>query len=246
MNSSNTNEETQAIAKEVAPLLAKHRDDINLNEKLFARVKAVYEQKDNLELTVEQSTLLDEYYKGFVRGGANLDEEKKAEFRKINEELSVLSLQFGENVLKENNAFEMVIEDEADLAGLTEAAITGAAEAAKERGYEGKWVFTLHKPSMIPFLQYSEKRELREKIFKAYIKRGDNENELDNKKILSRMAALRVTRANLLGYPTHAHFILDENMAKVPWDGKTSGADKTNTITKMIAFFMPPPQYAYV
>ena len=216
MNSANTNEEMQAIAREVAPLLSKHRDDINLNEKLFERVKAVYEQKDDLGLTVEQKTLLDEYYKGFVRGGANLDEEQKAEFRKINEELSVLSLQFGENVLKENNAFEMVIEDEKNLAGLPEAAITGAAEAAKERGYEGKWVFTLHKPSMIPFLQYSEKRDLRKKIFKAYIKKGDNDNELDNKAILSKMAALRVKRANLLGYPTHAHYILDENMAKVP------------------------------
>jgi peptidyl-dipeptidase Dcp len=216
MNSANTNDEMQGIAKEVAPMLSKHRDDIMLNEKLFKRVKAVYGQKDELELTAEQRKLLEENYKNFVRGGANLDEEEKAKFRTINEELSVFSLQFGENVLKENNAFELVIDDEKDLAGLTDAAISGAAEAATERGHEGKWVFTLHKPSMIPFLQYSEKRDLREKIFKAYIKRGDNDNELDNKEILTKMAALRVKRANLLGFKSHADYILDEYMAKTP------------------------------
>jgi len=214
--SAHTNDELQRIAKEVAPLLSRHRDDIILNDKLFKRVKSVYEQKDGLNLTVEQNTLLEKYYKDFVRGGANLDEEQKAELRVINEELSLLTLSFGENILGENNAFELVIEKEADLAGLLEAAIIGAAEAAKEHGHEGKWVFTLHKPSMIPFLQYSEKRELREKIFKAYINKGDNDNELDNKEILSRIAALRVKKANLLGYKTHADFVLELNMAKKP------------------------------
>lgn len=216
LTSAHTNDELQDIAKEVAPLLSRHQDDIILNDKLFQRVKVVYAQKDGLNLTVEQNTLLEKYYKDFVRGGANLDEENKAELREINEELSLLTLKFGENILGENNAFELVIENEADLAGLPEAAIIGAAEAAEERGHEDKWVFTIHKPSMIPFLQYSEKRDLREKIFKAYINKGDNNNELDNKEILSRIAALRVEKANLLGYKTHADFVLEKNMAKKP------------------------------
>ena len=166
LNGSMTNENMQKIAKEVAPLRSKHRDNIRLNDKLFQRIKAVYEQKDKLDLTTEQNTLLVKYYKDFVRSGANLDEEKKAKLKEINQELSILTVKFGENVLKENNRFEMVIDKKEDLAGLPQAAIIGAAEAAKERGHEGKWVFTIHKPSMIPFLQYSEKRDLREKIFK--------------------------------------------------------------------------------
>jgi len=214
--SANTNDELQSIAKEVSPLLSKHRDDILLNQKLFERVKAVYSQKDKLSLSVEQNKLLEKYYKDFIRGGANLNEENKERLRKINQELSLLSLQFGENVLKETNAFELVIENKEDLAGLPEAVIATSAEAAKERGHEGKWVFTLHKPSMIPFLQYSEKRDLREKIFTAYINRGNNNNELDNKTILSRIAALRVEKANILGYKTHADFVLEDNMAKKP------------------------------
>ncbi len=155
-------------------------------------------------------------YKDFVRGGANLDKAGKAQLREINKELSLLSLQFGENILKENNRFELVIDNEADLAGLPESVRSGAAETAKERNHEGKWVFTLHKPSLIPFLQYSQQRNLREIMFKGYIERGDHNDELDNKAILAKMAALRVKRANLLGYPTHAAYILDENMAGTP------------------------------
>ena len=200
----------------MAPLLSKHSDDILLDPRLFRRVKVVYEQKDDLDLTREQQTLLARYYKDFVRGGANLGDTEQARLREINEALSLLSLEFGEHVLKENNSFEMVLDSEADLAGLPEAVISGAAEAARERGHEGKWVFTLQKPSLIPFLQFSERRELREKMLKGYISRGDHNNELDNKSVLSRIAALRVERANLLGYPTHADFILDENMAKKP------------------------------
>jgi len=211
-----TNEKMQAIAKEVAPLQSKHQDDIRLNEKLFQRIKSVYKKKDALDLNAEQSMLLEKCYKEFVRGGANLDEEKKARLREINKELSVLTLKFGDNILKENNRFELVIEEKKDLAGLPEAAITAAEETAKERGHEGKWVFTLHKPSLIPFLQYSEKRDLREKMFKGYINRGDHNDELDNKAILSSIAALRVERANLLGYKTHADFVLELNMAKNP------------------------------
>jgi peptidyl-dipeptidase Dcp len=216
LSEANTNEALQKIEAEISPLLAKHQDDINLDPKLFARVKTVYDGRDKLVLTAEQVRLLDKFYKNFVRGGANLDEAAKAEFRKINEELSLLSVKFGDNVLKETNAFALVIDKADDLAGLPQAVIDGAAEAAKERGMEGRWVFTLHKPSMIPFLQYSPKRDLREKIFKAYINRANNGDASDNKAVLSRVAALRMKRASLLGYKTHADFVLEENMAKTP------------------------------
>jgi len=216
MNSSMTNDDMQAVAKEAAPLLSKHRDNILLNDKLFRRVKAVYEKKDDLSLGKEQQMLLEDTYKSFVRNGANLDDEGKSRLKEINEELSLLTLKFGENVLKENNTFEMVIDNEADLEGLPEDVVTAAAEAAKERDHEGMWVFTLHKPSMIPFLQFSKKRELREKIFKAYIHRGNNDNELDNKENLSKIASLRAKRAHMLGYETHADYVLEENMAKKP------------------------------
>ena len=212
----NTNPALQAMEAEVSPLLAKHRDDITLDPKLFARYKAVYEGRDKLPLTPEQARLLEKGYKSFVRGGANLDETAKAEFRSINEELSSLTVKFGNDVLKETNAFTLIIDRPEDLAGLPQSVVDGAADAAKERNLAGRWVFTLNKPSMIPFLQYSPKRELRERIFKAYINRADNGNEQDNKAVLSRIAALRVKRANLLGYKTHADFVLEENMAKTP------------------------------
>lgn len=215
MNSSMTNDEMQAISKEVYPMLSKHNDDINLNPELFERVKAVYDKKDELNLTTEQSRLLDDYYKSFVRGGANLNDTDKEEFRKINEELSLLSLQFGENVLKETNKFELVLEEK-DLDGLPENVREMGAAEAKEKGYESKYVYTIQRPSMYPFLTNSSRRDLREKLYKGYISRGDNGDSLDNKKTLSRMAALRVKKANLLGFPTHAHFVLDEQMAKNP------------------------------
>jgi len=216
LNSANTNDEMQSIAKTVAPMLSKHNDDINLNEKLFARVKAIFNEKDKLSLTTEQKTVLKNYYDDFIRGGANLNNEQKEKFRKINEELSLLSLKFGENLLKETNSIGLIIENKNDLAGLPESVIQSAFELGKTKGHEGKWVFTLQKPSFIPFLQYSEKRNLREVIFKAYINRGNNNNEFDNNKILSSIAALRVERANLLGYKTHADYILEKNMAKNP------------------------------
>ncbi|MCH7962972.1 MAG: M3 family metallopeptidase [Bacteroidetes bacterium] len=216
MNESMSNEQMKVISKEVSPMLSNHIDDINLNEELFNRVKEIYEKRESLELNTEQKILLDKYYKGFVRGGANLKDESKEEFRKINEELSVLSVQFGENVLKETNTFELVIDNKDDLEGLPENVISGAAETAIDKGYTGKWVFTIHKPSMIPFLQYSAKRDLRKKIYSAYFLKGDNNNEIDNKKILSRMAMLRLKRARLLGYETHAHYVLEEQMASNP------------------------------
>ncbi len=216
LKSSDTNDEMQEIAKKLSPMLSKHRDDIRLNKQLFERIKTINKQKENLNLNVEQKKLLDKYYKAFVRGGANLNKEQKGKLREINKQLSLLTLQFSENILKENNQFELVIENKEDLAGLPDGVIAGAAETAASRGHEGKWVFTLHKPSLIPFLQYSEKRDLREIMFKGYINRGDNNNDLDNKKILTKIAALRVQRANLLGYKTHADYILEENMAKNP------------------------------
>ncbi len=193
---------------------SKHKDDINLNANLFERIKTVYDKKDKLDLNNEQMVLLDKKYKSFVRGGANLPDDKKDEFRKINGELAMLELQFGENVLKETNSFEMLLDDETDLAGLPQSTVDAAAADAKANGYEGKWLFTIQKSSMIPFLQYSERRDLREKLYRGYFMKGDNGNELDNKKILSRMAALRVKKANLLGYETHAAFQLDNKMAK--------------------------------
>lgn len=213
MLSSMTNDEMQAISKEVSPMLSKHNDDIKLNPELFARIKTVYENQDQFDLNTEQKRLLDEYYKSFVRGGANLNDKAKDKFRKINEELSLLSLEFGENVLKETNKFELVLE-KSDLDGLPESVIAIGADEAKDKSYEGKYVYTIQRTSLYPFLTYSTRRDLREKLYKGYILKGDNNDEFDNKKKLSRMAALRVERANLLGYDTHADFVLEERMAK--------------------------------
>jgi len=216
MNESMSSDEMTQLSKEISPMLSKHKDDINLNADLFKRVKAVYNNKDEINLTTEENKVLEKYYKGFVRGGANLSDKEKEEFREINRELSILSVQFGENVLKETNKFELIIDNEEDLEGLPENVISTASNSAKEKGYENKWLFTIHKPSMIPFLQYSSKRDLREKLYKAYINKGDNNDEVDNKKILSKMAMLRVKKANLLGYNTHADYVLEENMAGNP------------------------------
>ncbi|MBN2172607.1 MAG: M3 family metallopeptidase [Bacteroidales bacterium] len=214
LTSANTNDSIQAISKEIAPLLSAHKDNISLNVKLFERVKSVYEQKEALDLDAEQSMLLDKTYKNFVRGGANLPDDKKERFRKINEELSVLTVEFDDHLLAETNSFQLVIDNEGDLSGLPEFVREMGAEDAKTAGLEGKWLFTLHKPSLIPFLQYADNRELREKIFKGYINRGNNNNEYDNKEIAAKIAMLRAERANLLGYPTHADYVLDVNMAK--------------------------------
>ncbi|WIO73437.1 M3 family metallopeptidase [Porticoccaceae bacterium LTM1] len=214
LTSAHTNDKLQQLSVELAPKMSAHSDDINLNEDLFARVKAVYEQRDNLDLTTEQSRLLAKTYKGFVRSGANLEGEAKEQMRKLNSELSLLSLKFGENLLKENKAFKLVIDNEADLAGLPEPVIHAAAETAASAGLNDKMLFTLDKPSMLPFLSYADNRELRQKLYTGYISRGDQGNEFDNNEIVAKMANLRSQKAKLLGYNTHADFVLEERMAK--------------------------------
>jgi peptidyl-dipeptidase Dcp len=216
LRGANNNDDLQKIAVEVSPLESKHNDDINMNEKLFLRVKTVYDQKERLGLNTEQMRLLENTYKGFVRGGANLSPEKKERFRKINEELSMLSLKFNDNVLKETNNFKLIVEKKEELDGLPQSSIDAAATLGKASKEEGKWIFTTQKPSMLPFLTYAKNRGLREKLYKGYISRGDNNNEFDNKKIISRIASLRVERSNLLGYKTFADFRLETNMAKTP------------------------------
>jgi peptidyl-dipeptidase Dcp len=216
LSSANTSPKMQELGQKLAPMLSKHNDDINLNPELFKRIKAVYDKKESLELNTEQEMLLTKIYDGFVRGGANLPEDKQARFREINEALSTLTVTYGDNVLAETNSFQLIVENEADLAGLPQSVIDAAAERAKSANMQGKWIFTLHNPSWIPFLQFAESRELREKIYKAYYTRGNNNNTNDNKDIIKQVIPLRIERAQLLGYPTHAHFILESNMAKTP------------------------------
>ncbi len=206
----------QTIAREVSPMLSSLDDDINFDESLFERVKALWEERETLELTQEQRKLLEDRYMDFVRGGANLDAAGKERLRAVNKELSLLGLKFRENVLKETNAFKLVVENKDDLAGLPPDAVTAAEDAARAAGLEGKWVVTLKAPSIWPFLQYADSRELRKKLLTAYMTRADHGNACDNKAVLSKTAALRAEKANLLGYPTWADFVLDRNMAKSP------------------------------
>ena len=212
----NTNDKMQEIAKKVSPMLSAHEDEIYMNPKLFQRIKSVYEKREKLDLNTEQKTVLEKYYQDFVRGGANLDDQKKEELKKINQRLAVLTLKFGENVLKDKNSFVLVIDKKEDLAGLPENVIAAAAELAKKKGYDGKWVFTVDKPSMIPFLTYANNRVLREKIFKAYTHLGNNNNEFDNKAIIKEIVNLRIKKAHIMGYKTYADFALVRNMAKTP------------------------------
>jgi len=216
LQSAETNPKLQAINRELAPQLARHRDDMILNPALFARVKAVWDARESLKLTPEQARLLEQTYKRFVRGGALLEGEQKERFRAINQELAGLSVKFGDALLKETNAYQLVIDKQEDLAGLPDRVVLGAAEAAKKAGLEGRWLFTLHAPSLWPFMQYADNRELRKQMFTAYTTRGDHGDASDTKATLSRIAALRAERARLLGYDTWADFVLEENMAKSP------------------------------
>ncbi|HBA30907.1 MAG TPA: peptidase M3, partial [Parabacteroides goldsteinii] len=206
--------EMQALSRELSPLLSKNSDDIRLNKDLFARVKTVYDNRESLNLNKEQKKLLEETYKSFVRGGANLDAEQQARLRELNSEISMLQLTFGQNMLKETNAFQLVIENKDDLAGLPESLILNAEVAARAAGLEGKWLFTLHNPSVMPFLQYADNRALREKIFKGYINRGNNGNDADNKDVVLKLVTLRLEKAKLMGYDDYASFVLEDRMAK--------------------------------
>lgn len=215
LNSAETSDEVQEIAQKVAPMLAEFGNDISLNEDLFRRVKAVYNQKDLLTLTPEQQTLLENTYQSFIRNGANLDEKGKERYRLITSELSKIGLQFQQNVLAETNAFELHLSDEADLAGLPESVREAAALAAKEKNKEG-WIFTLQHPSFGPFMKYADKRELREKMFRAFSSKGNKGNQYDNKELIRQLTALNLEKARLLGYPSHAAFKLERRMAGTP------------------------------
>ncbi|MDL2277517.1 M3 family metallopeptidase [Parabacteroides sp. OttesenSCG-928-G07] len=215
-NSVNSNDEMQALSREMSPIFSKHSDDIRLNPTLFARIKAVYDKRNQLGLNKEQLKLVEEIYKGFERGGANLPADKQEKLRELNSELSMLQLTFGQNLLKETNGFQLIIDKEADLAGLSDNLIANAAEAAKAAGLEGKWLFTLQNPSVMPFLQYAENRDLREKIFKGYINRGNNGNDADNNEVVKKLIAKRLEKAQLMGYDEYASFVLEERMAKTP------------------------------
>ena len=215
LNSAETNDEIQKIAKEISPWLSDFKNDIILNEALFQKVKVVYDSKGSLNLTPEQKMLLEKQYKGFARNGANLNESDKSKLRKIDAKLSKLSLQFGENVLAETNAFEMHLTDENQLSGLPESVKEAASEIAKSKGKEG-WVFTLDYPSYIPFMTYADNRELRKKLAIAAGKKAFQENAFNNESVVLEIVKLRHQRANLLGYKTHAHFVLEERMAETP------------------------------
>jgi peptidyl-dipeptidase Dcp len=216
LNGANTNEEMQKIAKEVSPNLAAHSDNIYLNEKLFVRVKAIWDKKESLGLNLEQSKILENLHKAFVRSGANLAAADKDKLRKINAELSMTSLKYGQNILAETNKYELVITDKKDLAGLPQELINTAADDAKAKGKEGKWVFTLSNSSVMPFLQYSSNRKLRQEIWNAYQTRGNHDDALDNKENAIKLANLRGEKARLLGYKSHAAYVLEESMAKNP------------------------------
>ena len=213
--SSNTNDQMDAIAAEVTPKLSAHSDAISLNKTLFSRVNSVHEQRNNLNLNTEQMRLVEETYKGFIRSGVQLDEASMAKLTKINQELSSLSVQFDQNLLKETNeGFNLIIKDENQLEGLPQDFRDQAAKLAESEGHSGKWMFKPTRVSMYPFLTYSTQRDLREKLYNSYLKRGDNDNDKDNKHLAIKMSDLRIQRANLLGYKTHADYVLEDTMAK--------------------------------
>lgn len=211
----NSSDEFHKLAEKIGPLTANFSDDVSLDAHLFARVKEVYDRKEDLGLTAEQTMLLDETYMDFVRGGALLDDEGKERLRKINERKTVLSPLFSNNVRKSTEAYEMVIDNEDDLKGLPDSIIEGAKHEAESRDYEGKWVFTLDAPSFIPFVQYADNRALREELWRAYTSRGWG-GEFDNSDVILETVSLRHERANLLGYETHAHYVLEKRMAEIP------------------------------
>lgn len=214
--SANTNDTLEALQMEIAPKVSAFSDEVLLNEQLFQKIKTVYDNRDSENLNEEEMFLLINLYKSFVRNGALLQGEDRDKLKKLNQELSLLTVRFSQNVLAETNGFRLVIDNEVDLKGLPSNVIASAAEMAKANGMEGKWVFTTQKPSMIPFLQFAENRDLRRKLYNAYLNRGNNGNANDNNKILANIVRLRAERAKLLGYATHADIVLETRMAKTP------------------------------
>ncbi len=215
LNSAETNDEIQQIAQEVSPLLAEFGNDVRLNQALFERIKCIYEQKAQLNLSDEQAYLLEKKYKGFSRNGANLNEDDKAKLREIDKQLSMLSLQFGQNVLAETNAFQLIITNENELKGLPQYAIEQAKAEAEQKNIAG-WLITLQAPSYIPFMQYAENRTLREQLFRANGLKAYQHNEFNNEENVKQLVKLRHERANILGYQSHADYVLEERMAKTP------------------------------
>lgn len=209
-----SSDEMQNIAAEIMPKMSAHGDEIAMNPLLFEKVKHVYDNRHNMNLDDQQIRVTEKYYNDFIRSGAGLNDADKETLKAINEKLSLLSLQFGNNLLAENAAFKLVIDNEKDLSGLPQSSIDAAAEQAKKDGMEGKWVFTLSKPSLIPFLQYADNRDLREKIYMGYVMRGNNDNANDNKALIEEMSKLRLQKAQLLGYEDYASYVLEANMAK--------------------------------
>lgn len=213
--SAESNDEMMEISQRVSPKLSESSNDIILNEKLFNRIKSVYEQKDRLNLNTEDAKLLQETYESFAENGANLSEEDKEKFRKLSAEESLLTLTFDQNVLKDENSFEMLLTDEADLEGLPESVREAAAANAKEKGKTG-WLFDLTAPSYVPFMRYSAKRDLREKLYRANMAVGNKDGEYDNRENIRKIASTRLAIANLLGYKTYADYALHRTMAKTP------------------------------
>jgi peptidyl-dipeptidase Dcp len=216
LSESNTNEQIQQIQQQISPRLAAHRDEIRLDRALFERVKSVYDQRPELELRPEQDYLLEQIYTRYVRNGALLADDDRTRLREINQRLAELRVRFDQNLLAETNGFMLVIDDETDVDGLPDAVIEAAAGTAEKAGFAGRWVFTTHKPSMLPFLTYGENRALRQELYTAYIMRGNNGNEHDNKEVISEIVNLRIEKAQLLGYDTYADYMLESRMAKTP------------------------------
>lgn len=218
LTEADTNDSLIALQGRIAPMLSEHQDNIYLNADLYQRIATLHQQEEDgtLSLNTEQHYLLDKYYKRFVRSGASLDADKQQRLREINKQLSTLTIDFGNHVLADNNAYQLVIDKEEDLAGLPEAVISGAAHEAEARGLAGKWVFTLQESSRLPLLQYAQNRELRKNIYQAYTSLGNHDNANDNKEVLKQILTLRLEKAKLMGYKNHAEYVLAENMAKTP------------------------------
>lgn len=209
-------DELEQVQAQVSALMTAHSSNISLNEDLFKRIKTVYDNRQTAGLDDLQLRLTEKIYKSFERNGANLSPEQKEKLRQIDNSLAELTISFSKNLRNDNSDFILVVDKKEDLAGLSESLIASAAQEAESRGEAGKWVFTLDRASIFPFLQYAENRQLREKIYKGYLERANNNDENDNKKVLAQIAKLRLERANLMGYDSHAHFVLDQNMAKEP------------------------------